>query len=121
MSYEYEHEEEKPSDRSDLGGHRARKQKEAEAGFTNWRDSSRITDPDEIFKMFTELKFGKQKTNTTRKSSDNRVRTASMPTNEWIPGLYAAWSDDCDEKAIIDYNNKVIANYYNNKRRNQQQ
>ncbi|HET7345590.1 MAG TPA: hypothetical protein VFJ05_06935 [Nitrososphaeraceae archaeon] len=45
MSYE----EPKPTDRLDLGGGKARK-KAAESNFVDWRTSSRIADPDQIFK-----------------------------------------------------------------------
>ena len=38
-----------------------------------------------------------------------------MPAGEWVAGFCTAWSPDSDEKAILDYNNKVLAEYSRNK------
>ncbi|MGA9845156.1 MAG: hypothetical protein WBQ25_22865 [Nitrososphaeraceae archaeon] len=88
----------------------------------DWHTASHITDPDEIFKMFTEHKFGK-KTNTSSNNKNrnrSRVKSASILTSAspssqpWIPRLIAYWSHDCHEKGIAEYNEKA---YYNNQRR----
>ena len=53
--------------------------------------------------------------NNNNSSNNNRVRTASMPPGEWVPGFCVAWSPDSDEKAILEYNNRVLTEYYRNK------
>ena len=56
------------SNRADLGGHRERKRKELSEQPPNWRDSSKIWDPDATFKALTSLK----------KSKSNEVKQASL-------------------------------------------
>ena len=34
-----------------------------------------------------------------------------MPAGEWVPGFCVAWSPDSDEKAILEYNNRVLTEY----------
>ena len=43
-----------------------------------------------------------------------------MPNNEWIPDLCVAWDEDSDTNGIMDYNNRVVANYYSKKGRQTQ-
>jgi hypothetical protein len=93
--------------------------KKALANRPSWRidPATRGYDPDSVFKLIS--KASKQNNNNTRGSfrSSGNVRQASMLPGEWIPGLCIAWGPDSNDKAILEHNRKITADYYNQMRR----
>lgn len=77
MSYE----EQKLTDRLDLGGHHSRKKQHESNNFVDWRTSSRIADTDEIFKAV--VKAEKLRRNQTQQVKQGGITTTRL-TEEQI-------------------------------------